>query len=160
MGSPDKHLAKVEANLQPGEEIRASVAGVVTTTSTSTSGTVRGMLVLTDRRFIFSGGAWGTKDSHSVPLSGVTSIDLHKNLMNAHIQVTAAGNISRYLVKYRDAEPFVKTAHDVLVSAHATIPATSTPVSPADEIAKLAALHAQGLLTDEEFFAAKTKALQ
>ena len=160
MGSANKHLAKVEENLQPGEEIRASVSGTVTSTSTSTSGTVSGILVLTDRRFIFSGGAWGTKDSHSVPLSGVTSIDLHKNLMSAHVQVTAAGNIARYLVKYKDAEPFVKTAHDVLASAHAAVPAASNSVSPADEIAKLAALHAQGLLTDDEFVTAKTKVLQ
>jgi hypothetical protein len=160
MGSPKNHLLKVEADLQHGEVIQASVEGTVTLTKTSTSSSIRGILVLTDRRFIFSGGAWGTKDSHSVPLSGVTSIDLHKNLMTAHIQVTAAGNTSRYLVKYKEAEPFVKTAHDVLATAHNSTQATIPLGSPAEEITKLAALYAQGLLSDEEFAAAKSKALQ
>ncbi|MDQ1526091.1 MAG: Bacterial domain [Microbacteriaceae bacterium] len=90
MASPDKHLVKLQEILQPGEAVLGHVAGTITTTPTSTSGTVRGSLVITDRRILFSGGSWGATDSRSLPLSNVTSIDLHKNLMLAYVQVAHA----------------------------------------------------------------------
>lgn len=65
MGSPKRHLSKVEADLQHVEVIQASIGGTVTRTNASTSGSIRGILVLADRRIIFSGGVWGAKDSHS-----------------------------------------------------------------------------------------------
>lgn len=116
---PSSHLDNIRAELLDGETILATVAGTQTSTPTSTSGTVRGMLVLTDQRFIFAGNAWGAKESSSAPLKQVTSIDLHKNLMTAHIQVTLAGALQRYLVKYNDAEPFAAAAHKALYEIHA-----------------------------------------
>ncbi len=158
MASPNKHLSKLQENLESGETIQATVAGTITTTATSTSGTVRGMLVLTDSRFLFEGGSWASKGSRSVPLSAITSIDLHKNLMTAHVVVTLAGGPERYMVKYNDAEKFVKTAHEVLARFHSPV-ATGSNVSAADELLKLADLHSRGLLTDDEFAVAKAKAL-
>lgn len=111
----NKHLEKIQASLLDGEQIISTVAGTITPPG-SASGTVRGMLVLTDRRFLFNGAAWGSKTSRSFLLSQVTSIDLHKNLMLAHIQVTMAGGYERFLVKYNDAEVFVAAAHRQLAT--------------------------------------------
>ncbi len=154
MGSPDKHLAKITDELEAGEEVLASLSATITDKPDSFSGTTRGSLVVTDRRFIFSGTAWGSKTSRSFLLSQVTSIDLHKNLLVAYIQVTVAGGFERYLVKYKDAEEFIAVAHKALAQ-----PATSLGGSAADELTKLAALHSQGVLSDEEFATAKAKAL-
>ncbi len=158
MASPDKHLAKLQDSLEPGETIQATVAGTITTTAESTSGTVRGILVLTDSRLRFEGGSWASKGSRSVPLSAITSIDLHKNLMTAHVVVTLAGGPERYMVKYNDAEKFVKVAHEVLARFHSA-GSSGGAASGADELLKLADMHSKGLLTDDEFAAAKAKAL-
>jgi hypothetical protein len=112
------HLDKIKAELVDGETIVATVAGTRTDTPVSTSGTVRGTLVLTDSRLIFSGNNWGAKVSTSTPLKQVTSIDLRKNLMTAHLQVTLAGGFDRYMVKYNDAEPFAAAAHKALYAIH------------------------------------------
>lgn len=155
MAKVDKHIEKLTATLQNGEEILATVSGTITNKPTDMSGTIRGALVLTDRRFLFSGTAWGAKGSKSFPLQQVTSIDLHKNLMLAYIQVTLAGGFERFMVKYADAEPFVATAHDALSRVH--VPRVA--LSAADELAKFAALHERGQLSDEEFTATKAKLL-
>jgi hypothetical protein len=159
VASPDKHLVKLQEILQPGEAVLGHVAGTITTTPTSTSGTVRGSLVITDRRFLFSGGSWGATDSRSLPLSNVTSIDLHKNLMLAYVQVAHAGGFDRYMVKYNDAAAFVKVAHEALANAHQQPAAAAPPSSTADDLAKLAELHASGVLSDDEFTAAKARVL-
>jgi len=154
MGSADKHLTKITDELEAGETVLASLTATITDKPDSLSGTTRGSLVVTDRRFIFSGAAWGSKTSRSFLLSQVTSIDLHKNLLVAYVQVTIAGGFERFLVKYKDAEGFVAVAHKALAQ-----PATPQSGSAADELTKLAALHSQGVLSDEEFAAAKAKAL-
>jgi hypothetical protein len=156
--SASKHLEKISAALLDGERVQASVEGTITTTPTSTSGTVRGVLALTDRRFLFSGKAWGASGSRTFPLSTVTSIDLHKNLMLAYVQVTLAGGSERFLVRYKDAEPFIQVAHRVLAELQSA-PAAPAAVSVADELAKFAVLHSQGVLSDDEFSAKKAELL-
>ncbi|WP_241031866.1 SHOCT domain-containing protein [Rhodococcus koreensis] len=152
---------KISAELQPGEDVLASVLATVVDKSFGASGTVRGKLVLTNRRFFFSGDGRGSSQHRAIPLQHVTSVDLHKNLMFAQVMITFAGGVSRCRVKYNDAAPFVKVAQDV-VGGRVDSPAPSPiPVtSAADELAKLAQLHAQGVLTDAEFATAKANALR
>ena len=72
-----------------------------------------------------------------------------------------AGSFENYLVKFRDAELFMSTAQNVLADAHKTVsqlPAQGTK-SKADEILKLAELHKEGILSDDEFARAKASLL-
>lgn len=156
MASLDKHLEKIRGELQAGETIVAHVYGVIADPPASNSGTVGGALVITDRRFMFSGSALMSKTSRTFPLAQVTSIDLHKNLMFAHVQVTLAGGFERFLVNFKNAGPFVEAAHRVLATVHSPAPAAA---SVADELAKFAALRDQGILTEDEFAARKAALL-
>jgi hypothetical protein len=61
------------------------------------------------------------------------------------------GTFENYLVKYREAEHFLATAQGVLAKAHTPPPAPATALSAADELAKLADLHRQGILNAEGF---------
>jgi hypothetical protein len=157
MGRPEKALQQITARLQPGEDIRATVAGVLTE-GNSASGTQRGMLVATTRRFLFQGTTLGPGSSESValPWNLVSAVDVHKNLMTCHVIVQGAGGARRFLVKYAEAVPFAEAAQQLLGQQ---TPAAAASASSADELAKLAALRQQGVLTDAEFTAAKARLL-
>jgi Bacterial PH domain len=159
MSRAEKHLAKITDGLQPGEQMLASVPATITDKPNSTSGSIGGALALTDQRLLFSGGTWAAKSSRSIPLDQVTSVDLHKTPMFAHIQITIAGGFERFLVKYKDATGFVAAAHEALGRIHAPGQSGAASRSVADEVAKLASLHAQGVLNDEEYSIAKARAL-
>jgi len=159
MSRVEKHLAKIADGLQPGEQVLASVSATITDKPNSTSGSVGGALALTDQRLLFSGGTWAAKGSRSIPLQQVTSVDLHKTPMYAHIQITIAGGFERFLVKYKEATGFVAAVQEALARIHAPSQPGGASASVADEVAKLASLHAQGVLNDEEYAVAKARAL-
>jgi hypothetical protein len=91
------------------------------------------------------------------PLKLVTPVELTRGIQ-PHFQVTLAGNTANYVVKSKEAQPFLLTAHE-LVAAAQDDRSHSAATSPADELIKLADRHSVGFLTDAEFTAAKTKAL-
>ena len=159
MSAFSKHLDKIAAELQPEELIMASLKGTLTDKPNSTSGTTSGALVLTNRRFVFSGGGWVSKGARSLPLQQVTSFDLQRGTTFAHLQVTTAGAFSRYLIVYKAAEEFAKAGNDMLMQIHTAAAPIAPAPSAADELTKLAQLHDQGMLTDAEFAAAKAKVL-
>lgn len=113
MGRTEKHLKKIEAELTHGESVIASTNATATNPGES-SGTISGALVITNARVLFSGNSIGTSSSKSTPIGQVTSVDLHKGLMLSHVEVSTATGIDRYLVKYKEAAPFIEAAHRAL----------------------------------------------
>ena len=159
MGRAEKGLEEIEGMLEPGEEVKAHVFGTQCDPPTSKSGKVAGALAVTDRRFLFVGKSIASKKVHGIPLDTVTSVELNKGAMFSHVQVTLAGSYENFLVKYKEAEQFVQVAQSALASAHSGGTQVPAVASMADEIAKLADMHQQGLLSDEEFTAAKARLL-
>lgn len=162
MAAYDKHLAQIEKNLQPGEEVVDSLSATVTTTPTSTSGTNSGALVATNKRLIWSGGFMFQSDSRSFPWQQISTIDFQSGMLLSHITVTGASALGRWLVaKVPKTQQFVETANSLVHQIHApaAAPAPASAPSTADELAKLAQLRQQGILTDEEFAAAKARLL-
>ena len=159
MGRAEKGLEEIEGMLEPGEEVKAHVFGTQCDPPTSKSGKVAGALAVTDRRFLFVGKSIASKKVHGIPLDTVTSVELNKGAMFSHVQVTLAGSYENFLVKYKEAEQFVQVAQSSLASAHSGGGQAPAAASMADEIAKLADMHQQGLLSDEEFAAAKARLL-
>jgi len=160
MGRAEKGLEEIEGMLEPDEEIKSHVWGTQCDPPTGKSGKVSGALAITDRRVLFVGKSLGSKKVRTIPLDTVTSVELNKGALLSHVQVTLAGSYENFLVKYKEAEPFVQVAQSALASAHSG-GAVQAPAaaSMADEIAKLADMHQQGLLSDEEFAAAKARLL-
>lgn len=77
MGRPAKNLKRVEAMLQPGEEVIAHVPGSYADPGHS-AGTTRGTLTVANHRFIYSGTTPGAAKSIAYPWPQVTSILVHK----------------------------------------------------------------------------------
>jgi Short C-terminal domain/Bacterial PH domain len=158
LASDKKAMATITESLQPDEQVLGTIHAAYIVSTTNSENTI-GTLALTNKRLIFSGSIGLKREQHSSPLQLVTSVDLVKGAMLSHLQVTLAGSVSKYRVKYTDASAFVQATHAAVAAAQ-TAPASQTSApSAADELMKLADLHAKGVLTDEEFATAKAKAL-
>ena len=162
MGRKEKGLEAIDEMLQDGEHVVAHVYGVKCDPPTGTSGKVAGALAVTNRRIVFAGKSIASRLNHSLPLNTVTSVELNKGVMFTHIKVTLAGSYENYLVKYLEAEDFMAKTQAALMEVHAPVaqPSAATgAASVADELSKLSGLRDQGILSDDEFQAAKQRLL-
>ena len=161
MGRLENGLEVISEMLQQGEEVLATVLAAKCDPPTGKVGKYSGALAITGSRLLFSGKYLAAKSQSSHQLSQVSSLNLNKSALTAHIQIMLTGSFENYLVKYRDAELFMTTAQDVLANAHKStsqLPSHGTN-SKADEILKLAELHKMGILSDDEFAGAKASLL-
>ena len=148
--------------LGEGETIKATILATQCDPPSSKTGKVAGCLAITNNRVMFAGRAITQKVSRVIPWSQVTSLQLSKGMMLSHIQITLAGSYENFLVKYNDAQEFLGVAQAELErSRQVASDARSAPTgaTSADELVKLAELHRQGILTDDEFTQAKAKLL-
>ena len=130
-----------------------------------------GILVATQKRLLFvDKGLLGGLKVEDFPLDKISSLQYSTGIVLGEITVFTSGNkamIKR--VEKRQARSFAEgvrariegrshsaTVNTLPVSSQATAP---VPASASDELAKLGALKIQGLLSEEEFTAAKKKLL-
>ena len=107
----------------------------------------RGLLVITESRLVFAAKTLFLKRGDVCPLSEVSSLNLNPKFFNSQFQVIGPDWFINYVIKTREAEPFFATAQEVLARAHTPAPAPAAALSAADELAKLADLHRQGMLS-------------
>lgn len=129
-----------------------------------TSGIMNGntwLLVLTAKRVIFldKGMIWGLKQSE-IPLEKINSIEHETGLLFGTIAIWdgAAKAVIKNVIK-NTVKPFVIALNKELDRIRSTKYPTSAPVDLADQIKKLGDLKNQGLLTEDEFQAQKSKLL-
>jgi hypothetical protein len=159
VGRFGKGLELVEELLQPGEEVIASVFATLCDPPTGKIGKLGGALAITAERLVFAARFWPSRAQQVHQLNQVSSLNLSKSGLVSHLQVLLTGTFENYVVKYREAEHFLATAQGVLAKAHTQPPAPAAALSAADELAKLADLHRQGILSAEEFAKAKARLL-
>ena len=160
MSRASKGLELLSDLLLDGEEVLASIPATQCDPPQGKSGTVSGVLALTSGRVLFSGKAIAKRRTRAIPLDTITSIELIKGAMLSHVQLTLAGSYENFLVKYKEAGSVLAEAQAALAGGHSPTSAPQAPPSSvADEIGKLAELHEKGLLSDEEFAAAKARLL-
>jgi hypothetical protein len=120
------------------------------------------------------------KGEKRIPVSSITAVQWKQPgaLVNGYIAFTLAGGIeskarfghqtsdavqdeNAVIVMKSQAAPFLelRDAVEAAIVAQHTPQAAAVPASGAVEVARLAELHASGILTDDEFAAAKTRAL-
>jgi len=165
-------------NLAPGEEVRVVVHGSSNTAA----------MIATDRRvFVFktgvsAGATFGAKFT-SFDYRNIGGVELHTGALTGSVVLDIAGaapvgssfwgNSNNDPWKAQNAIPITRPfdrpkeeiAHlrELIASRHGQdqqpAPASSARASIADELGKLANLHSQGVLTDEEFAAQKARLL-
>lgn len=161
MVSTSKAHHELASMLHPGESIAAWVPATWTVRREA-SGTVSGVLAVTNQRVIFHGGFLWQKKDHSMPLDTITSFDLERGLVG-HVSVLAPAGSIRYLVNRAAGQRWVAAANQQLQLARRPPVGhlvKTTGRSTADEIAKLAELRDAGALTDAEFTDAKIRLLR
>jgi len=162
MGAEERAVEAISKEFSPGEKLVASV--VATRVEQGSSGTERGALAVTNKRIVYQGGAWFGSSSRLQWVFGqISGVARTKNLMFEHIEINAGGAVSKFLVGYGEAAGFVDKANKALAESQNSNNQPGTTQGPpsglSESLEKLAALHEKGLLSDDEFLAAKAKLL-
>lgn len=156
----DKHLSKADAKYRPefekelsaGESIVALVHGVSTKRDDRL---YNGALAVTNQRLIFR-GSYATKvlvETH--PLGSTTGVSYARGKIAGTLGVKNGSETIEYAASSSLMDDFMESVRSAS-SVESSVPEASAS-SATDELAKLADLHAQGILSDEEFSAAKQR---
>jgi hypothetical protein len=145
-----RELKKLPGYLEDGETVAAITSG------TYASGI--GLLALTDRRLLFIRDGVFSNALQDFRFDRISSVQWVSGLMLGTIQITVSGSRADITNVYKEDG---RVMADLLRNLASQPPAAATAASSsvADELTKFAALHAQGVLTDEEFSAKKAALL-
>lgn len=163
---PDIQAAinRMEGKLGAGRELKKlpeHLAGDETVEQLATGmyGKGMGLLVMTNRRLLFVLEGVMAKMSEDFPYSKISSIQWSSGMVMGSIVVHASGVKSEIThVTKQTGKQIVDAVREKISgtgSAPAAVPAPAAATSSVDELVKLAGLHQQGVLSDNEFVAAK-----
>ena len=150
-----RELKQISATLAPSEGLLDIIQGAYASQT--------GVLLATDRRMIFLAKGWVTLKVEDFPLEKISSVQYETGLLTGTITIFASGNKAQitHTVKAH-TKAFAEGVRNRLLAAPAPAPPPVQPSSRSDtmaELDKLATLRERGLLSDEEFTAAKRKLL-
>lgn len=156
-----KQIDRAKELLQPGEEVLDVTTGMVEMTLTRTKTSRNGAILVTDRRVIFYTKKLGGYEMYDHAYGLLTALDYKKGAIYGNITFAASSERTRVKqVPKESVERVAKAIRERMAAAQEKgRPGAGTGVSAADEIRKLAELHAEGILTDEEFAAKKQQLL-
>jgi len=169
MAVSDKKKQKTIAELQPilleGEQVLAAATGMAHVTRMGVDTARNGTLFLTDRRVGVFTKKLGGHDLTDFAYGLLTSVEHKKGMLTGEVTIVAAGaSMQVRMIDKSEIDEVVTTMRDRMAASHnqgEPVPSAtpSSPVSAADEIAKLVALRDSGALTEEEFQAHKANLL-
>lgn len=162
-----KRLGKAEQVLTEGEEIIDGATGMIRVRRMGTDTARSGVVIATDRRVVLFTTKVGGYDVHDFAYGLLTSVDHKKGVMfgdlhlnaagdSAHVRQIPKGDIERLAQSIRSR---VATAHQPNAQQASPTLAAEPQADPHDELRKLAALHDDGIITEEEFAAKKRQLL-
>lgn len=108
------------------------------------------------------------RDTETIYVRQITSVKTKRHIVNTSLIVIAAGNTIDMKISHDEADRVKRELNMLMAGTHPSqqavaepTPATPQAAQPAGgpSLMELAAMHQQGILTDEEFAAAKRKAL-
>lgn len=145
---------RVLEELSPGERISIAVMGMAMKKNST--------IVVTDRRVLLvEDSALGTvTGSRTVGLEKISAVNVESGVMYGEVEiVTSNESIKVEKILGNEAEALARVLREKLDAPKATSTTSAAPAGYIDQLAQLAELRAQGVLTDEEFAAAKSKVL-
>lgn len=160
-----KFQAKLQSHLNPGEQVITTIGGVMRK-EVSKGGmdkSYSGSLALTNQRVIYIGSFGLEKKFDSHPLATLTGITTTHGLVMGELEIKNGLMLQEYSIARRFMDDFVaevrRVADSAQVQTHSAPPPPPAPpsASATDELKKLADLHAQGILDDDEFAEAKQR---
>lgn len=165
VASLDKMVSKASERLEPGEVVIVSVLGISKRLSTDAEFQKPAVLMATDRRVMLYAKDLMGQAFESYRYGDITSTMIMngKALQGGEATFSVAGNAaSVYRIRKGDLELFERTVREHMESAKSNGGAqqpSAQAVGIPEQINQIAALHDQGILTDEEYAAKKQELL-
>lgn len=154
-----RQIDRAKEVLQAEERVLDVTTGMVEVHRMGTKTTRRGAILVTDRRVILYSKKIGGYEMYDHVYGLLTALDYKKGMMYGNITFAASGDRTHVSqIPKEDLERVAKVIRARMAAAHEQ----GRPVagaSTADEIRKLAELHAAGIFTDGEFAAKKKQLL-
>lgn len=141
-------------DMQPGEEVAMITSGNLEK--------MVGIIVLTNQRILIKSRTIGETETKEIQPKAISSISTQKKMTGETLKLTVSGTDMEISAMQHGRGAELANKIRQAQAAGATPAAASAPAAPSgdlDQLAKLAELHAAGVLTDDEFAAAKAKAL-
>jgi hypothetical protein len=158
----DRLIKRASEHLEDGEVLLAWVMGVYESELFGTDVPRNGLLLATDRRLLFYGLKLHGYDFESFPYENVSSFEQGRNFYGGYAHFFASGNRVevKWVQKRRDLDALVKEVK-ARMGRRGSAPAeiSARPDVP-ERLRALAGLHADGVLTDEEFNRKKAELLR
>lgn len=156
-----KQIDRAKDVLQSDEIVLDVTTGIIEVTRMGTKTSRNGAILVTDRRVILYTKKLGGYEMYDHVYGLLTAIDYKKGMMRGDITFAASGDRTHVSqVPKEDVERVAKAIRARMAAAHEhDLQETGAGFSPADEIKKLAELHASGILTDDEFTGKKKQVL-
>jgi PH (Pleckstrin Homology) domain-containing protein/putative oligomerization/nucleic acid binding protein len=159
MAKIDKLAEQAREHLDPDEQVEAVVLGTYETKILGSDSVRTGIMLATARRVVFYAKKMTGYDLESFPYESISSFEAGKNMMGRHFKFVAGGNsVSLKWIKEGDIDKFATLVRERAGARSVAAPAPAGG-GLADELAKLAALRDQGILTPAEFEAQKARLL-
>lgn len=120
-----------------------------------------GVIVATNERVFFfvKGRLWGSQ-LEEFRYENITSVQYSTGLISSEITIFVAGNAAKIdMVPTAFCKPFVESVQKIIGSQNASASTVNNDDDLLAKLERLAALKSSGMLTDEEFAAAKKKLL-
>jgi hypothetical protein len=153
-----RQIDRAKEVLQEGEQVLDVTTGMVEVHRMGSKTSRRGAVLVTDRRVILYTKKIGGYEMYDHVYGLLTAIDYKKGMMYGNLTLAASGDRTHVSqVPKESVERVAKEIRARMAAAHEH--GRPGAVSAADEIKKLAELHAAGILTDEEFAAKKKQLL-
>lgn len=155
-----REIKRLESHLHHGEEVSHMARGQY--------GREVGLVVLTNLRLIFFSEGFVGHSLEDFPIEKVSSVQNKSGLMGGSLTIYASGNTAEISsIQAADAKRIadaIRAAINLRSQAAQAPVGSPIPAQPqidvADQIAKLAALRDQGILTEDEFSSQKSKLLE
>lgn len=154
-----RQIDRAQEVLQDGEQILDVTTGMIQVRRLGANTARRGAVLVTDRRVILYTKKLGGYEMYDHVYGLLTAIDYKKGVMYGNLTLAASGDRTRVSQVPKDSvERVAKVIRARMAAAHEE-GRPGGAASAADEIKKLAELHAAGILTDDEFAAKKKQLL-
>ena len=167
MAKVDELINSSKEHLSDNENIVAVIMGVYEGTLLGTDIKRKGIFIATENRLVFYAKKMFGFDLESFPYSNISSIEMSKGFTGHSITFFTSGNkvsmkwIDDYNAREKDLAGFFEFIRNNI--GQSTNPNSAQQQNENDDIPaqieKIAELHAQGILTDEEFTSKKQELL-
>lgn len=110
-------------------------------------------------------GVRGQRESESIPISAISHIGTKTSRFQDYVVITTSGGNVEMRVSKAEADALISLVHELMSGRHPSlqsngpVPAILTQVESGPSLTQLAQWHSEGIISDEEFAAAKRKAL-